>query len=115
MFGRELIRERVQNLKKIVGAVFALGGPEHQPGERARAGRAMFLDMGHSNCLIKGVQCKLRVSSFLLNTHERDLVHDTLNDPGGGFTLPPGAGAVPGGRGGRGRGTCSFLTAVIEL
>ena len=79
MFGRELIRERVQNLKKIVGAVFALGGPEHQPGERARAGRAMFLDMGHSNCLIKGVQCKLRVSSFLLNTHERDLVHDTLN------------------------------------
>ena len=46
MFGRELIRERVQNLKKIVGAVFALGGPEHQPGERARAGRAMFLDMG---------------------------------------------------------------------
>ena len=86
MFGRELIRERVQNLKKIVGAVFALGGPEHQPGERARAGRAMFLDMGHSNCLIKGVQCKLRVSSFLLNTHERDLVHDTLNDPGGGLS-----------------------------
>ena len=81
----------MQNLKKIVGAVFALGGPEHQPGERARAGRAMFLDMGHSNCLIKGVQCKLRVSSFLLNTHERDLVHDPLNDPGGGFPLPPGA------------------------
>ena len=58
----------MQNLNKIVDAVFALGGPEHQPGERARAGRAMFLDMGHSNCLIKGVQCKLRVSSFLLNT-----------------------------------------------